>query len=452
MRPLVLVSLLSTLLIAGAPLQSSPQIEIQSNLAILEFPDQITFRLEATSDQPIESIELEYGLDIEACTTDLNLTEPENYTPGENIEVEWTWDMRQTGSLPPGARLWWRWRLVNASGQETLTETEWVTWLDDIHPWRTMQGQGTIMHYYEGSESFARTLYNAAQSALYRLRLDIGTIPDEIIHFYIYATTEDLHDAILFEPDWTGGQAYADHQIVIIGIPEEQLAWGETAVAHEMAHIVVGSQVDNCYSRLPSWLSEGLAVYAEGGLSNDETEILQQAIEDDTLFEVRSLNDSFSNDRQRAGLAYAQSFSLVDFLVQTYGRAQMIALLDEFQAGYRADSALENTFGFDTDGLEIAWREFVGAQEHTYLADQDVVLPTAYPTYAPYVNAPVIATPVPEQNTLADQELEPVTTSPVQIAALVGGGIAVAVVFIGLGLTLRRISSNTQEDDRFRVR
>ena len=127
MRPLILVSLLSSLLIAGAPLQSSTQIEIRSNQAILEFPDRITFRLEATSDQPIESIELEYGLDIEACNTDLNRTEPENFSPGESIDVEWTWDMRQTGSLSPGARLWWRWRLVDSSGQETLTETEWVT-------------------------------------------------------------------------------------------------------------------------------------------------------------------------------------------------------------------------------------------------------------------------------------------------------------------------------------
>jgi hypothetical protein len=452
MRPLLLISLLTTLLIAGAPLQSSTQVEILTNQAVLEFPDRITFQLEASSDESIVWIELEYGVDAAACNTDVNRTEPDLFAPSNNIEVEWTWDMRQTGSLPPGARLWWRWRLVDEAGQETFTETEWITWLDDIHHWQTMQGQGTIMHYYESSEAFARTLYTAAQNALYRLRLDIGTIPDELIHFYIYTSTEDLQDAILFEPDWTGGQAYADHQIVIIGIPEEQLAWGETAVAHEMAHIVVGSQVDNCYSRLPSWLNEGLAVYAEGGLSSDEALLLQQAIEDDTIFEVRSLNDSFSNDRQRAGLAYAQSFSLVDYLVQTYGRAQMNALLDEFQAGYRADSALENTFGFDTDGLEISWREFVGAQEHTYLAEQDAVQPTTIPTYAPYASAPLSVTPPPEQETPADQEIESPSLSPIQIAALVGGGIAIAVLFVGLGLSLRRISSHSYEDDRFDVR
>lgn len=449
MRPLILISLLTSLLIAGAPLQGSTQIEIITNQVELQFPDQIIFNLQASSNTEIESVDLEYGVDAAACNTDLNRTEPQDFTPGQQIDAEWTWDMRQTGSLPPGARLWWRWRLVDSAGQETVTETEWITWLDDIHPWQIMQGQGIIMHYYQGPESFARTLYNAAQSSLYRLRLDVGAIPEDVIHFYIYASTEDLHDAILFEPDWTGGQAYANHQIVIIGIPEEQLAWGETAVAHEMAHIVIGSQVDNCYSRMPSWLSEGLAVYAEGGLSNDEAALLQGAIDDDTLFEVRSLNDGFSNDRQRAGLAYAQSFSLVDFLVETYGRAQMNALLAEFQAGYRADSALQNMFGFDTDGLEIAWRQAIGAQPHPYLSDQESSQPTPYPTYAPYASAPVGATEESDPATETAAEIETHTSSPAQIAMLVGGGIGIAVVFVGLGMALRRISAGARQDDHF---
>ena len=31
------------------------------------------------------------------------------FTPGQTINAEWTWEMRQSGSLPPGAQLWWRW-------------------------------------------------------------------------------------------------------------------------------------------------------------------------------------------------------------------------------------------------------------------------------------------------------------------------------------------------------
>ena len=46
--------------------------------------------------------------------------------------------MRQSGSLPPGAQLWWRWRITDANGNETLTETETATWLDDVHNWQTM--------------------------------------------------------------------------------------------------------------------------------------------------------------------------------------------------------------------------------------------------------------------------------------------------------------------------
>ena len=74
-----------------------------------------------------------------------------------------------------------------------------------------------------------------------------------------------MRDAVLYEPGWTGGLAYADHNIVIIGISPDQMDWGKRTQAHEFTHVLVGQLTFSCLSDIPTWLQEGLAVYGEGG-------------------------------------------------------------------------------------------------------------------------------------------------------------------------------------------
>ncbi len=113
-RLLPLLLLLPALSLAAAP---RPSIRVADAQAVMHFPDSIDFTLQATSTDPIVTAEVEYGLETASCATDINRAEPEDYEPAGAIDVQWTWDMRQTGSLPPGARLWWRWHLVELDGR-----------------------------------------------------------------------------------------------------------------------------------------------------------------------------------------------------------------------------------------------------------------------------------------------------------------------------------------------
>jgi acyl-CoA-binding protein len=118
----------------------------------------------------------------------------------------------------------------------------------------------------------------------------------------------------------------------------------------------------NPYNDLPNWLDEGLAVYAEGLPSPAYTSQLQRAIAEDSLISVRSLSSPFSAYTDEASLSYAESYSLVEFLIHEYGQAKMLKLLNTFKQGSSYDEALEKVFGFDADGLYTAWRYYVGAQ------------------------------------------------------------------------------------------
>lgn len=441
MRWLLLIVLLSRLVPLSANLQEDGP-HVLSSQAYIQFPDEIEFSIEIEHDEVLELVELEYGLDVRACAVDVSRVTPEDFEPSESVNVRWTWNMRRTGSLPPGARIWWQWHIIDERGFELRTDREWIVWLDDIHAWQTLERENIFLHWYAGDEVFARTLLNAAERAQQLLAEDIGTRPEGEVHLYIYANSEDMREAILFEAGWTGGLAYADHAIVLIGINDSNLAWGLDSIAHEMAHVIIGKAVDHCYSSLPSWLSEGLAVYAEGELEETSRDFLDSAITQDTIFSVRSLSDGFSEHAGRAHLSYAQSYSLVNYLISAFGQQKILELLEAFQSGYRYDHALLQVYGFDADGLDERWRRAVGANVHTESSSALEPTATVYPTIQPYSEPPLPITSAtqheqtqPSPSTIDDDPLQ----RAIRPAWIIGICVLSLSFFAGLIYFLRRL-------------
>jgi hypothetical protein len=97
----------------------------------------------------------------------------------------------------------------------------------------------------------------------------------------------------------------------------------------------------------------------EGMLGPEFTTYLSRAIAEDSLISVQSLCSPFSAYSDEARLSYAQSYSLVEFLISSYGRGKMLELLNIFRQGSGYDEALESVYGFDMDGLDSLWQDYV---------------------------------------------------------------------------------------------
>ena len=389
--------LLSLLLCSLAvPVRAQAGIHLVSNEVSLSFPESATFRAEFQAGANITSFVLEYGVDQLTCGTVVAKSFPQ-FTPAADVQVEWTWEMRQSGSLPPGASLWWRWQVQDASGAQFTSPKQTIIWLDSIHSWQVISGGNINLQYYEGGQAFGQALHDAAAQALVRLSQEVGLRPEKPVDIYIYANTNDLRDAILYEPAWIGGQAFPGNNIVIIGVSADQLDWGKSTEAHELTHVLVGHLTFTCLGFIPTWLNEGLAMYGEGGPQTFELAQFDQAKAADQLLALRSLTGSFSEESDRANLSYTESYSVVNFLIQTYGRDKMTALLAALRNGATADEALQSVYGFDTDGLEDAWRTSISAAPRVGTSNPAPV-PTAtqVPTIVPVGAAPVApAAPTP---------------------------------------------------------
>jgi hypothetical protein len=430
-----------------------PAPSITGNEIILNFPESATFRATFTGDAEITSVVLEYGNEQQTCGDVIAKAFPP-FTPGRTVNAEWTWEMRQSGSLPPGAQLWWRWRVTDVHGQETVTETQTATWLDDVHDWQSMNsGEHLRIHWYEGDQTFATDLAKAAYDGLQFNATQSGLKAEAPIDIYIYADTDDLQEAILYEPSWTGGQAFPDQNIVILGISDADLDWGRDAIVHELTHVLVGHLTFSCLGDVPTWLNEGLAVYSEGELDQESQRQLEEAIHDDALLTIRSLSSGFSEVPDKAYLSYSQSYSVVKFLVETYGQEKMTALLLALRDGVTINEALVQTYGFETDGLEAAWRDAVGAQPRPApngASAQPTAqpTPTLVPTFVPMGGAAAVlqvtSTPVPTSSFGSQPAEAPARSGPpLTLTMILLALCCVFFVLIGvvvLGFVLRNQS------------
>ncbi len=390
---LILSLLFSTLAFISPSISA---LEITNNEVSINFPDTMTFRANFESDVPIRAVELEYGVDALTCGTVIAKAFPQ-FEPAKSVDVEWVWEMKQSGSLPPGATLWWQWRYADESGAEKVSDKKTVIWLDSEHDWQKITSGFLNLHWYEGGQDFAQDLLSTAEEGLELLEKDTTLVPDYPIHFYIYGDTEDMKDAILYEPTWTGGLAYPDNSIVIIGISGNgDLEWGRDTVKHELTHIVVGHLTFSCLGDVPTWLNEGLAVYNEGDLDSNSARQLQDAIDNDELFALRTLGGGFSEDPIKAHLSYSQSYSVVKFMVETYGQEKVNLVLVALRDGTTIDDALITAYGFDVDGLEKEWRDAIHARPQQASAQPTAqATPTFVPTYVPYAGESLSVTPTP---------------------------------------------------------
>ncbi len=374
---------------------AAPHADVRDDKVTFSFPETATFSATLTSNSNITSVILEYGNEQQTCGEVIAKAFPQ-FTPSKTIDVEWTWDMRQSGSLPPGASLWWRWRYTDETGAEFVSEQKNATWLDGTHDWQTITDGNLRLHWYGKDHAFAQAILDAGVEGLRRNQEQAGLVTNTPIDIYVYPNYTDMQDAVLYEPSWTGGQAYSDYSIVIMGLSESDTTWDKNTIIHELTHILVGQFTFSCIGTLPGWIEEGLAMFSEGELDSSMQEQLDQAISSDTLISIRSLNGGFSELPDKANLSYSQSYSIIRFLIDTYGQEKMTQLLLALQDAKPIDDALLEVYGYETEGLEDDWRQAINAAPRAVSAQPtSQPTPTFVPTYVPISGAPLAVTPTP---------------------------------------------------------
>ncbi|MFC1961978.1 peptidase MA family metallohydrolase [Chloroflexota bacterium] len=359
-KKMILVGvLLMALALPGSVLaQADSGIRVQDSSVLVNFPASISFQITARSGVSINDIRLHYQVDrmaVAQVTSEIYL----EFTPGTQVRVTWDWDMRKTGGMPPGSQVKYWWTVTDASGSRIETQPELLNFEDERYQWHQLTEGKITLYWYQGDDDFAGELMAATQETLARVAAYAGATPEKPIKLYIYGNSEDLRGSMIFPQEWTGGVAFTQHSTVAIGIAPGNLEWGKRAIAHELTHLVIHQIIFSAYGNLPTWLDEGLAMNGEGKLEDFFVASLNQAIVNDALLSVRSIASPFSAYAEESALAYAESYSIVKFLVDNYGKEKMFTLLKTYQEGSSYDNAFIEVYDFDMDGLNDLWQTYL---------------------------------------------------------------------------------------------
>lgn len=378
---------------------------ILRNEAVIDFPSDVTFHLELAEDTAVTSATLTYDVSQTSC---LEADAQVPVKPDGN-HLEWTWVMSRSGNPPPGAVLGWKWTLTDGDGNTFTTPRQTITLTDDRFDWRSVTAENIRLNWYQGDD-VGPLLLDAAVAGLHQLQDEMGIELQSEVQFYIYGRSQDMRDAVLYIQDWAGGVAFSEYNTILMGVPPNIAAdWGRTTARHELAHLVIGQFGYSCVGgHRPTWLNEGLAVYAEGQPDGETLADIARGIEDNQFAPLRSLNGAFPAHDAAASLAYSQSYSVVDFMLAAYGQEKMQQLLLALADGAGYDEALEQVYGLNVDGLELAWRAAIGAPPRPIPPTPTPLLAANVPTAVP-IGAPVTV-PTPASAAAPPPQTRPPST------------------------------------------
>jgi hypothetical protein len=331
-----------------------PGLAIARDEATAQFPDGITFSLEAETTDPIANVELLYnvpGLEtysVELPTFEVGVTA---------LAIEQAVDLR-SGDLPPGVDIQYRWRITEENGDIIETPEQTVPWLDDRYDWTPLSGEHVTVYTYDGNAAFQQEILDSAERTVESLSEAYGVTPDEPIRVWSYSNKDDLYGALApnSEP-WIAGAAYPGLHLIMAILPSGDSDELARVVPHEISHQVLHQATRNAFSSPPQWLDEGLATFwQESGRDRFYAHGLRLAAEG-TIPPLRTLNGNFPYDPEGAMDAYALSLTAVIYILDTWGDEGMAKLIATFPEGITYEDAIQQGLGISFDELDRQWRE-----------------------------------------------------------------------------------------------
>lgn len=281
------------------------------------------------------------------------------------------WALR--GSLVPGANVEYGFVIQLADGRQILTATETVTYMDPSLAWvRAREGLIEIWYYDGGPELEAQ-----ARSAI---RRGLGILRDEFeielrrpTRLVLYADVQRMQQALGGGTSpWVGGAAIAEFNVTVLHAAAETRFRRdiEAVIAHELTHIVIEHATENPYGGLPAWLHEGLATTVESSIFErfPYADIMELAVASGEFVSLRGITGGFPANGRRAVQAYAQSNSLVGYIIDRWGTAAVTRLLAAYAQGVTDNDAVRAALDVSLGELERAWLAVYGVESPSFAA------------------------------------------------------------------------------------
>lgn len=422
--------------VAPSPRSASADIEVRSTAATNLFPQGIQFQIFLNSTgAPITDVRLRYRI----------LPDGVNATARPNCAQNSVSCQATVGNTPqvymvPGAEIVYSWEVVDQAGGRVITPEQTIIYQDVRFQWDKITEGNLTVYFYFGDVASQQNVLRTAQETMTNIGGILRATVDYPVKVWVYRTAADMAPAVASRRGQGGNTSV--QTLGEVGASDTALVSRDTdflnIVRHEVAHIVTRAATRGHLVEIPIWMNEGLSIYAQSELLPDEATALRLAIQRNRLLPITSLGASARGAADAVSLFYAQSGSIVGFMINTYG-PQKFGDLVAALAQDTTDAAMTKVYGFDQLGLENEWRKSAG------LAAVPNSGPTAVPqssnqqnpTQPPSNNQSQNQNPTPRPSTGAPQSAATNDDGGISLVLIAGvlGGVVVLLLAAAAGLT-----------------
>ncbi len=242
------------------------------------------------------------------------------------------------------------WKLADEvfdADQYSVVAHNLVTLRDNLSKFRTLEGDGFVVRMEE-SESYIygqqvlQLLTDAKQKLCQKYDVEL----EAPIFIEIFPRQQDFAIRTFGLPGGSGFLGVCFGRLVTMNSPAAQgsnLTSWKSVLWHEFCHVVTLQKTKN---KMPRWLSEGISVYEEQLADSAWGESINPKYRDMMLGEgltpISKLSGAFLSPPSPLHLqfAYFEASLVVRHLVETYGVAKMIKVLEELSVGTPINDAL----------------------------------------------------------------------------------------------------------------
>ena len=232
-------------------------------------------------------------------------------------------------------------------------------------PWKVFKSTHFLIFYKNANESILNEFSQRAEENYSKITDDLGFNRfdfwtwDNRAKIYLFDNQKDYIDAT-DDPDWAAGRAQFSNKQIQTFITTRGFL--DNVLPHEMAHIIFREMVGFNNSGIPLWLEEGVATYQEQNSSFNNTN-LANIIKQGNFIDLDSLSRldiSSQKDKEKVELFYAESYSLVRYLIAVYGKDKFVFFCQNLRDKRNITRALVSAYSFkDLQDFENSWKEYI---------------------------------------------------------------------------------------------
>ena len=236
----------------------------------------------------------------------------------------------------------------------------------DAKEWQSMKSRYFIVYYrMEVPEDFVNTVIESAeddyQMVSARLGFSVYQGWKNPVNLYIYKDKDDYIN--------NGSQVGWSHGAAQVGIktiktfPSDQ-GFFDSLLPHELGHIILHEYLGE-NTNIPLWFNEGFAMFQEKAKRIGANKLVKEALLNAQFIPLTQLTDMRlyrNSDPKIIELFYAESASLVNFMINELGESRFRKLCANLRDNLPFEIALSNAMYMNMSTLNKKWIEFLRNQ------------------------------------------------------------------------------------------